>query len=100
MTNPGSWLTTQDRNWCKVKYSAMSFTLTPPIFDDDDLFWVILEQSSPIAFADWTYTHSSWPTCTDGISSYSYTVKLGAATSTHLNDSLNINASGNSIVWD
>jgi hypothetical protein len=78
----------------------MTFTPTAPIFDTDDLFWVILEQSSPISFADWTYTHASWPSCTDGISSYTYTVKLGAATSTHLNDSWATNAAGNSIVWD
>ena len=78
----------------------MNFALTAPTFDVDDLFWVILEQSSPISFADWTYTHASWPSCTDGISSYTYTVELGAATSTHLNDSWTTNATGNSIVWD
>jgi hypothetical protein len=63
----------------------MLFTLTAPIFDGDDLFYVILEQPSPMAFADWTYTNTAYPVCTDGVSSYTITVKLGTNTSTDLN---------------
>jgi hypothetical protein len=85
MTTPGEWLTSQDRTWCKVKHTGMLFTLTAPIFDGDDLFYVILEQPSPMAFADWTYTNTAYPVCTDGVSSYTITVKLGTNTSTDLN---------------
>ena len=58
MTTPGGWLTSQDRAWCKVKHTGMIFTLSAPIFDGDDLFYVILEQPSPMAFANWTASNA------------------------------------------
>jgi hypothetical protein len=53
-----------------------------------------------MAFADWTYTSPAFPDCTDGIQSYTISVKLGTVTSTDLNATFTRNASGNSLVWD
>jgi hypothetical protein len=66
MTTPGNWLVNQNRSWCKIKHTGMLFTIDTPAFDEDDLFYVILGQPSPMAFADWTYTNDVYPVCTDG----------------------------------
>jgi hypothetical protein len=100
MTSPGSWVATQDRSWCVVKSSSASFTLTAPIFDSDDLFSVILEQSSPIAFADWTLNHASFASCLDGAPSYQIQVKKVANVSTDLNAMITSNPVGNTLTWD
>ena len=53
-----------------------------------------------MAFADWTYTSTAFPVCTDGIQSYTISVKLGTVASTDLNATFTRNTAGNSLVWD
>ena len=53
-----------------------------------------------MAFADWTNTSTAFPVCTDGIQSYTISVKLGTVTSTDLNATFTRNTAGNSLVWD
>jgi len=74
----------------------MQFTLTAPLFDADDLFYVILEQPSPLAFADWSLSSATFATCADAVSSFVYQV----TPADDLNSSLSRNLAGNTLIWD